>query len=94
MAPGVPTPSPNTAMNHQLQTPNFASMTTEQLKAMRWQREIYERNRMLSDEELDSLLPGEKEGYKVMEVPANYQPKRDPAMKLAATPTPLVTPGY
>jgi len=33
------------------------------MQAYRWEREIDERNRYLSDEELDSLFP--KEGYKV-----------------------------
>ena len=42
------------------------SMTPEQLQAYTWQREIDERNRPLSDEELDSLFP---EGYKVLQPP-------------------------
>lgn len=52
-AMGMYTPSPG-----QL----FASMTPEQLQAYRWEKEIDERNRPLSDEELDSLFPP---GYKV-----------------------------
>ena len=43
------------------------SMTPEQLQAYTWQREIDERNRPLSNEELDSLFP---EGYKVLQPPA------------------------
>lgn len=39
------------------------SMTPEQLQAWRWEREIDERNRPLSDEELDAMFP---EGYKVI----------------------------
>ena len=38
-------------------------MTPEQMQAYRWEREIDERNRPLSDQELDALFP--KEGYKV-----------------------------
>lgn len=38
------------------------SMTPEQLQAWRWEREIDERNRPLTDEELDAMCP---EGYKV-----------------------------
>lgn len=38
------------------------SMTPEQLQAWRWEREIDERNRPLSDEELDAMFP---EGYRV-----------------------------
>lgn len=37
------------------------SMTPEQLQAWRWEREIDERNRPLTDEELDAMFP---EGYK------------------------------
>ncbi len=62
------------------------SMTPEQLQAYTWQREIDERNRPLSDEELDSLFP---EGYKVLQPPAGYVPIRTPARKLIATPTPM-----
>ena len=32
---------------------------------MRLQKEMWERNRPLTDEELDAMLPSEKEGYKV-----------------------------
>ena len=39
-------------------------MTPEQMQVFRWEREIDERNRPLTDDELDSVLP--KEGYKVL----------------------------
>lgn len=39
------------------------SMTPEQLQAWRWEREIDERNRPLTDDELDAMFP---EGYKVL----------------------------
>jgi splicing factor 3B subunit 1 len=55
-------------------------------QAMRWEREVEERNRPLSDEELDAMLPA---GYRVLEPPAGYQPINTPARKLMATPTPL-----
>ncbi|KAK9834053.1 hypothetical protein WJX81_006031 [Elliptochloris bilobata] len=61
-------------------------MTAEQYQAMRWEREVEERNRPLSDEELDAMLPP---GYRVLEPPAGYQPINTPARKLMATPTPL-----
>ena len=41
----------------------MAQMTPEQLQAFRWEREIDERNRMLSDDELDQMFPP---GYKVL----------------------------
>ena len=38
-------------------------MTPEQRQVFRWEREIDERNRPLTDDELDAIMP--KEGYKV-----------------------------
>mmetsp|Transcript_13864 Transcript_13864/g.50490 ORF Transcript_13864/g.50490 Transcript_13864/m.50490 type:complete len:1279 (+) Transcript_13864:124-3960(+) len=80
---GMETPTPS-----QLKVP----MTPEQYQAARWERDIMERNRPLSDEELDAMFP--TEGYKVLEPPASYVPIRTPARKLLSTPTPLATPGY
>ncbi|KAJ4249395.1 U2 snRNP component prp10 [Fusarium torreyae] len=48
--------------------------------------DISGRNMPLSDEELDLLLPGESEGYKVLQPPPGYEPVRAPAHKLMATP--------
>merc|ERR1719311_1420436 len=62
-------------------------MTPEQFHGAKWERDIAERNRPLTDEDLDALLPGE--GYRVLEPPASYQPIRTPARKLLATPTPV-----
>lgn len=62
------------------------------VQSMKWEREIEARNRPLSDEELDAMMPAE--GYKILEPPAGYAPIRTPARKLMSTPTPLGTPGY
>lgn len=62
-------------------------MTPEAANAMRWEKEIDQRNRPMSDEELDSILPAK--GYKILEPPATYVPIRTPARKLMATPTPV-----
>eukprot|EP01114_Cavostelium_apophysatum_P006986 TRINITY_DN1862_c0_g1_i1.p1 TRINITY_DN1862_c0_g1~~TRINITY_DN1862_c0_g1_i1.p1 ORF type:complete len:1044 (+),score=303.15 TRINITY_DN1862_c0_g1_i1:160-3291(+) len=62
------------------------AMTPEHLHAIRWEKDIDERNRPLSDEELDAMFPSE--GYKILEPPADYAPIRTPARKAAATPTP------
>ena len=67
-------------------------LTPEQYNALRWEREIAERNRPLSDEELDGMLPSE--GFKVLEPPSSYVPIRTPARKLMATPGPGATPLY
>ncbi|EDV26242.1 splicing factor 3B subunit 1 [Trichoplax adhaerens] len=76
-AMAMPTPSPA----------NLVAMTPEQMQAFRWEKELDERNRPLSDDELNGLFP--KEGYKVVAPPAGYQPIRTPARKLLATPTPM-----
>ncbi|KAK4766344.1 hypothetical protein SAY87_007986 [Trapa incisa] len=68
------------------------AMTPEQYNLMRWERDIEERNRPLTDEELDAMFP--QDGYKILEPPASYVPIRTPARKLLATPTPMGTPGY
>ncbi|RAL39460.1 unnamed protein product [Cuscuta campestris] len=67
-------------------------LTPEQYNLMRWEKDIEERNRPLTDEELDSMFP--QEGYKILEPPASYVPIRTPARKLLATPTPIGTPLY
>lgn len=87
LTPGGTTPIGTKAMAMATPTPgHLASMTPEQLQAYRWEKEIDERNRPFSDEELDSLFPP---GYKVLPVPAGYIPIRTPARKLQATPTPI-----
>ncbi|KAF3435049.1 hypothetical protein FNV43_RR22136 [Rhamnella rubrinervis] len=67
-------------------------MTPEQYNLMRWEKDIEERNRPLTDEELDAMFP--QEGYKILEPPPSYVPIRTPARKLLATPTPMGTPLY
>lgn len=67
-------------------------VTPEQYNLMRWEKDIEERNRPLSDEELDAMFP--QEGYKILDPPASYVPIRTPARKLLATPTPMGTPLY
>ena len=82
------------------QTPAFgalggtAGMTPEAIQQARWQNEIDERNRPLTDEDLDAIFP--PEGYKILKPPDAYVPIRTPARKLMATPTPAVgaTPLY
>ena len=63
MTPSNKTPVGDKAMAMATPTPgHLMSMTPEQLQAYTWQREIDERNRPLSDDELDAMFP---EGYKV-----------------------------
>ncbi|KAB1212465.1 Splicing factor 3B subunit 1 [Morella rubra] len=55
------------------------AITPEQYNLLRWEKDIEERNRPLTDEELDAMFP--QEGYKILEPPASYQfdvPKEAP----------------
>lgn len=96
ITPGRFTPgiTPKGALGMNLQTPSpSASMTPEQLSQHLAQAEIEERNRPLSDEELDEMFP--KTGYEIVEPPASYTPIRTPSRRLMATPTPFgTTPQY
>ena len=50
---GLATPSPG----------QLGAMTPEQMQAWRWEKELDERNRPMTDEDLNALFP--QEGYKV-----------------------------
>ncbi|KAL5720028.1 Splicing factor 3B subunit 1 [Ranunculus cassubicifolius] len=95
---GSYTPGPTPVGGNDLATPTPSSLafngaiTPEQYNLMRWEKDIEDRNRPLSDEELDAMFP--QEGYKILEAPASYQPIRTPTRKLLATPTPMGTPLY
>ena len=84
--PSLSTPMGQKAMAMATPSPH-QMMTPEQLQAYRWEQEIDQRNRPLSDEELDAMFPP---GYKVLQPPAGYIPIRTPARKLTATPTPMM----
>ena len=86
ITPSGATPIGIKAMAMATPSPGQLLMTPEQMQAFRWEREIDERNRPISDDELDTLFPP---GYKVLPPPAGYQPIRTPARKLTATPTPM-----
>jgi len=63
LTPGGTTPIGTAAMG--MKTPSVAQrvpMTPEQAAIYKWEKEIDDRNRPLSDEELDALIPP---GYKV-----------------------------
>ncbi|VDM81368.1 unnamed protein product, partial [Strongylus vulgaris] len=85
LTPGGATPLGTPAMG--MKTPMApVAMTPEQMKNFLWEKELDDRNRALSDEELDALFPP---GYKILPPPAGYMPLRTPTRKLMATPTPL-----
>lgn len=60
--------------------------TPEQMQQIRWEREMSDRNRPLTDQDLDAMFP--PAGYRVLKPPDTYVPIRTPARKLLATPTP------
>ncbi len=71
----------------------FTVMTPEISMQLRWEAEIDERNRPLSDAELDAILP--KDGYRILDPPPSYVPIHTPSRKLLSTPTPLsATPAF
>ncbi|KAI0562254.1 splicing factor 3b subunit 1 SF3b1 [Gracilaria domingensis] len=74
-----------------LSTPFLQSGSPDAVNLSRWQGDIEMRNRPLTDEELDELLPSA--GYTILEPPDSYKPVETPArllMKTSAVPqTPL-----
>lgn len=87
MPQGLVTPGATPLGAAGLATPDaamLAAMTPEVYKTMKLEREIDEKNRPLSDEELDAIFPAE--GYTILEPPADYKPIVTPSRRLAATP--------
>jgi len=76
------TPAPG---KHVLATP----VRQPQTPAVGFGTDVSSRNAALSDEELDIMLPGEEEGYKVLEFPPGYEPLRAPTHKVTSTPASL-----
>jgi splicing factor 3B subunit 1 len=64
----------------------LGNLTPDRLNLYKYDKEIEERNKQYSDEELDQLLP--KDGYEVIKPPENYKPSSTPTRKLLSTPTP------
>ncbi|KAF4928506.1 U2 snRNP component prp10 [Colletotrichum viniferum] len=81
-------PSATPMGNQGLATPMHPSQSGSAALPTTFGTDISGRNMPLSDEELDMLLPGEDQGYKVLEPPPGYAPIRAPAHKLMATPAP------
>jgi splicing factor 3B subunit 1 len=68
-------------------------MTPELTQQLRWEAEVDERNRYMTDDELNALFPAS--GYKILDQPASYIPISTPQRKLLAAPTPMgSTPGF
>jgi splicing factor 3B subunit 1 len=67
LTPGGSTPIGTPAMGMKTPAAPFIPMTPEQAAIYKWEKEIDDRNRPLSDEELDALMPP---GYKVLAPPS------------------------
>merc|ERR1719440_1590119 len=78
-------------MQTPMMTPNFGAMTPEQIQSWRMDREMDERNRPLTNEELESMLGFP--GYEIVPPPAGYNPVRKTVLA-TPTPTPGQTPGF
>lgn len=84
----TPAPTPLGSLALAMATPNGAAFLPPELaQQMRWEAEVDERNRPLSDMELDAMFP--PTGYKILDPPPSYVPIRTPQRKLLATPTPM-----
>ncbi len=67
-------------------------MTPEQQQAYRFAKEMDDRNRPYTDDELDEMLP---DGYTIVEPPPNYvksRPTLSNVSLLMGTPTPIDEP--
>jgi splicing factor 3B subunit 1 len=65
----------------------LSNVTPELAQQLRWEAEVDERNRPMSDADLDAIFP--PSGYKILDQPPSYIPLRTPQRKLLATPTPM-----
>lgn len=81
------TPTATSAVQSTPTPEQFAQMTPKEQQEIRIQQETDWRNRYLSDEDLNNMIP--VDGYVVLEPPAGYAPIRTPARKLTATPLPM-----
>ncbi|KAK8802056.1 hypothetical protein WA158_006451 [Blastocystis sp. Blastoise] len=70
--------------------PSESGYTPDITKLSKVQQEMEWRNRPLSDEDLDSLIP---KGYMIVEPPPSYHAKTNRS-NIFATPTPMSTPGF
>eukprot|EP00178_Gracilaria_changii_P006261 TRINITY_DN2075_c0_g1_i1.p1 TRINITY_DN2075_c0_g1~~TRINITY_DN2075_c0_g1_i1.p1 ORF type:complete len:1244 (+),score=174.70 TRINITY_DN2075_c0_g1_i1:300-4031(+) len=69
-----------------------SAMASDTTNLTRWQADIEMRNRPLTDQELDELLPSV--GYTILEPPDSYKPVQTPARLLTKTPAVPQTPLY
>lgn len=64
------------------QTPATSALPVQAITPV-FGQDLINRNAPLSDEELDAMLPGLEQGYKILEPPPGYAPLRAPAHRVA-----------
>ena len=89
---GLQTPAYGTGAGMPVNAAGMPNLTPELYQQMKIDREIAYRNRPLSDAELDAMLPGSSQGYRVVNPPAGYDPVRTPARKAVAGGVEAMTP--
>eukprot|EP00808_Paulinella_micropora_P029815 g62493.t1 len=87
------TPAGNLGMVTPMTAVQMTPQTPEQMTAARLRMELDARNRPLTDEELDEMLPNE--GYEILVPPESYKPLRGiGSVRMSMTPTPMSQVGY
>ena len=81
----MPTPTPqvgNSTMMKDLNNNNsnninigfdVRAITLENLESLKYDKDIIDRNKPLTDEDINNMLPDESEGYEIVPVPESYQ---------------------
>lgn len=81
-------PSATPVGSQGLVTPAHPSQQVAGTASISFGNDLSMRNAPISDEELDMMLPGLEDGYKVLDPPPGYAPIRAPSHKLQQTPAP------
>ena len=63
----------------------FQNLTPQKMQLLRWERDMQYRNRPLTDENLNQILPSD--GFEIVEPPEGYKPIRAPTHKTFSTPS-------
>jgi len=97
-APSVSGPEPPKKRSRWDQAPSATPMVSQGLATPAPSRsappvptfgtDVSARNMPISDEELDIVLPGEEDGYRIVPPPPGYAPTNAPARRVMATPLP------
>ncbi|CAD8187639.1 unnamed protein product [Paramecium pentaurelia] len=79
---GMTPHTPGTVMRTPMTPGQLGNMTPDRVYQFRLEKEMEERNKYMTDEELNSILPGPKDGYEILKAPENYKPLKSSLKKL------------